>query len=216
MKKYFFIAVFFLTLFAACTKDVPDAAACFSVDVTETTDSTHLFMFHNCSEEFQSLRWDFGDGNFSEDENPAHIYNAHGSFTVRMTAMNDEGETSSAQAAVVVGYYEIEKIVFRKTWASFAPPKFVAVNYSFFPVYDTLFSLADLPLTVLPDANSTFTLQEQSTPLLYAETDYTGNGGDRIFDLTISSVIDRKADVDVMFPPADTAKFTLYFRIVAQ
>ncbi|WP_410507017.1 PKD domain-containing protein [Methanosarcina hadiensis] len=38
-----------------------------------------------------SWKWSFGDGNNSEDQNPAHIYNTPGNYTVALTATNEGG-----------------------------------------------------------------------------------------------------------------------------
>jgi gliding motility-associated-like protein len=35
--------------------------------------------------DFTTISWDFGDGNFSDEENPAHIYSRVGTYTVKQT-----------------------------------------------------------------------------------------------------------------------------------
>lgn len=49
-----------------------------------------------------SYAWDFGDGGSSTVANPAHSYAAAGSFTVRLTISDPEGESSTATAIVSV------------------------------------------------------------------------------------------------------------------
>ncbi|MGY8987675.1 MAG: PKD domain-containing protein [Flavobacteriales bacterium] len=41
--------------------------------------------FNNLSSNFESVLWDFGDGQISTDENPLHIYAASGNYTVTLT-----------------------------------------------------------------------------------------------------------------------------------
>lgn len=42
-----------------------------------------------------SWKWDFGDGNFSDQENPQHIYTATGNFNVSLRAVNNFGCVTS-------------------------------------------------------------------------------------------------------------------------
>jgi hypothetical protein len=35
--------------------------------------------------------WDFGDGNFSPDQNPTHTYHSSGTFTVKLRTISDAG-----------------------------------------------------------------------------------------------------------------------------
>ena len=42
-------------------------------------------------------RWDFGDGNTSNERNPSHTYGRAGNFRVTLTASNDVGSTSTSR-----------------------------------------------------------------------------------------------------------------------
>jgi gliding motility-associated-like protein len=42
-----------------------------------------------------SWKWDFGDGNFSDEENPQHVYNSTGNFNVSLRAVNNFGCVTS-------------------------------------------------------------------------------------------------------------------------
>ena len=42
-----------------------------------------------------SWKWDFGDGNFSDEENPGHIYKSTGNFNVSLRAVNNFGCVTS-------------------------------------------------------------------------------------------------------------------------
>ena len=49
--------------------------------------------FSNLSaNQIDSYSWDFGDGNTSTDENPSHVYESSGSYTVSLTATGPYGE----------------------------------------------------------------------------------------------------------------------------
>ena len=47
------------------------------------------FSFENSSSNFDSCRWDFGDGNTSADINPVHEYDTTGIFYVQLICFND-------------------------------------------------------------------------------------------------------------------------------
>ena len=48
--------------------------------------------FTNLTIDANSYEWDFGDGNSSSDENPTHLYEMAGDYTVILTAENECGE----------------------------------------------------------------------------------------------------------------------------
>ncbi len=47
-------------------------------------------------------QWDFGDGNTSAEQNPVHIYNANGSYTVSLTATNNYGSGTESKVDYIV------------------------------------------------------------------------------------------------------------------
>jgi PKD repeat protein len=44
-----------------------------------------------------SRQWDFGDGLTSTDENPVHVYEKPGKYTVTLTVTNDAGSDTAVQ-----------------------------------------------------------------------------------------------------------------------
>jgi len=92
----FFAIILMLTLFATPTNansinaeigevlsERTTTTACFSV-----ANNGHALgektIFVNESVDANTFFWDFGDGNFSTDENPSHLYQTDGTFTVRL------------------------------------------------------------------------------------------------------------------------------------
>ncbi|MBT7994768.1 MAG: PKD domain-containing protein [Bacteroidetes bacterium] len=53
--------------------------------------------FKNNSAHARKYRWDFGDGNSSEMENPTHTYSSNGSYTVKLVISNSCGSDSVYQ-----------------------------------------------------------------------------------------------------------------------
>src|SRR5436190_13467920 len=106
MKSIVYLTILAAIVFASCHKEdeTPTPSACFMVDKTGSTDPTHNFIFTNCSDNFSSASWDFGDGHSSEDFNPSHRFNAIGEYTVTMTAHNSNGLTSTNTRAITIGH----------------------------------------------------------------------------------------------------------------
>jgi PKD repeat protein len=47
--------------------------------------------FSNLSSNYESVVWDFGDGVTSFDENPTHVYNSSGAYTISLSALTNGG-----------------------------------------------------------------------------------------------------------------------------
>ena len=70
--------------------------------------------FTNSSDNATTYNWDFGDGTFSTDENPTHIYTATGSFIVQLTITNC-GKTSVKSENVVINTLNNSEFNLEKT-----------------------------------------------------------------------------------------------------
>ncbi|MGK7390082.1 MAG: PKD domain-containing protein [Candidatus Cyclobacteriaceae bacterium M2_1C_046] len=66
----------------------PDASFTYVADAREVT-------FTNTSTDATSYSWDFGDGNTSTEENPVHVYDSYGTYTVVLTATGPGGTDAS-------------------------------------------------------------------------------------------------------------------------
>lgn len=92
--------ILFSFFIVSCTKEEEEPVAGFtmsktSVDVDETVE------FTNNSENAVTYLWDFGDGNTSTDEHPAHSYSSGGNFTITLTATGDGGKDTYTQTIEV-------------------------------------------------------------------------------------------------------------------
>jgi gliding motility-associated-like protein len=55
-----------------------------------------------------SWLWDFGDGKISTQQNPAHVYNASGDYTVKLTVINNLGCTPSSTTRAIHVFKSID------------------------------------------------------------------------------------------------------------
>jgi hypothetical protein len=73
-----------------------------------------VFEFENTSVsesgEISSVQWSFGDGDFSDEENPTHVFESEGIYEVQLTVGNDfECEDSLMKIIEIFPDYEINK-----------------------------------------------------------------------------------------------------------
>ena len=105
MKSILIIAMIaMIGMFTACEDDEKKAAdpfASFQYEVSK--DNALKVSFTNTSENAESYKWDFGDGETSTEENPVHEYSEEGSYDVVLTATNADGVSTDVTNTVQVG-----------------------------------------------------------------------------------------------------------------
>jgi gliding motility-associated-like protein len=76
--------------------------------------------------------WDFGDFTSSTEQNPTHIYNKTGKFTVRLTVTNDQGCTATMVADSLITSVAMPDANFsaNRFVANFGDPSFIFTNTS--------------------------------------------------------------------------------------
>ena len=84
----------------------------FSADVTSgSPDLAVQFTDHSTVTDIQSWLWEFGDGETSAEQNPAHTYSQEGSFTVRLTVTTSEG-TNTAEKTNYIRVTHLPSVAF--------------------------------------------------------------------------------------------------------
>ena len=111
MKKvlYFLAAAVFAVAMAACTKpadngktdDNTPAAASPKADFDYAVDGLKV-TFTNKSTNATAYKWDFGDDETSKEASPEHTYASGGSYSVKLTAANADGDVSSKEVRIDV------------------------------------------------------------------------------------------------------------------
>ncbi len=105
MKKSFIFAsliAMVAMLAVSCQKELPTARFDYSVDGLTVT-------FQNMSKDADAFAWEFGDGEKSTEKDPVHTYAEAGTYSVKLTAKNKDGEKSVTQDVVLAeGAFSIE------------------------------------------------------------------------------------------------------------
>jgi hypothetical protein len=87
------------------------------IDFYQDNDSVS---FTNLSTNYESVLWNFGDGNTSFDENPTHVYTTSGNYTITLSALTNGGcllDTSSVTISVSVST-DIKELTSKKVLIS--------------------------------------------------------------------------------------------------
>lgn len=111
MKKLYLLGVC-LILILSCSKDATtiidldpdegaDLIACFEVNST-TLNVGEMLEISNCSEGASTYLFDFGNGETSEQANPAISFETGGSYTITLTVTNEDQETKTKTKTVNV------------------------------------------------------------------------------------------------------------------
>ena len=113
------LTAFAIILLAGCKKDdgPPPATASFDFDATTTVvgQAPLNVQFTNESENATTFAWDFGDGNTSTEESPAHTYANGGDYEVSLTVTNSAGveavdETTITLASPLAGIWVLDSL----------------------------------------------------------------------------------------------------------
>lgn len=105
------------TAIISCKKDKLETIAGFSFKV-DAADYKKV-VFTNASQNYDSVSWDFGDGNTSTEINPEHIYATTGAYTVKLSVTGEGGTDVLSQVVTISDPdAELTKLVgnVSKTW----------------------------------------------------------------------------------------------------
>ncbi|WP_298345660.1 PKD domain-containing protein [uncultured Algibacter sp.] len=101
---------------------------------------------NNSTGDYTNVSWDFGDGNFSSEENPTHTYINEGTYTVIQTVTYPFGCVYTKQITIVIekGYSLIMPNAFTPNGDNlndYFTPESIALNSITLNIYDTWGSL---------------------------------------------------------------------------
>lgn len=87
-----------LMVVISCNR-LPDPA--FTISPEEDPEAGDTLLFLNETRNAHEFLWEFGDGNTSRLEQPAHVYQEAGIFRVKLTAFNDAGDNTLEEPVTI-------------------------------------------------------------------------------------------------------------------
>ncbi len=88
--------------FSSCKDDDPLADPISSFQYAVSIENFLEVTFSNFSQDASIYEWNFGDGNTSSDENPVHTFASAGTYTVVLTASNEDNVSASFSQVLVL------------------------------------------------------------------------------------------------------------------
>jgi PKD repeat protein len=133
MKTLKLFCLLLPVIMLSCEK-IPVAS--FHADTNSPEVGQEVF-FVNDSQNSQAFEWDFGDGYFSEAANPSHIYNATGTFVVKLTSYSDNGSEDEASMTIQVLVPTLLVIEVREYYDKYIVPDASVILYPTLPDWDS-------------------------------------------------------------------------------
>jgi hypothetical protein len=78
------------------------AFSCFPINSTTSDDVTFIDASTDEDGTIDSWNWSFGDGKFSEEQNPIHRYSEAGEYTISLKVTDNDGDQDTETLAIVV------------------------------------------------------------------------------------------------------------------
>ena len=151
----------------------------FSGEPTSGTKDLRV-QFTNNSQNYNSLIWDFGDGNSSTDTNPIHTYNTIGSYDVSLSATGDGGtETNSLTGYINVSDIQTPAFIIDSKYTSATSGSTVSVDWNIVGATNVaaaqaIISWDNTKITLSLTESGDF-LEGNTPPLLVSEESDNGN-----------------------------------------
>ena len=100
MKQVFFLFALVATIsFASCMKMNP--VGCIAASTLTTGKVGASLTFTSCSTDAHHEEWDFGDAATATGTTVTHAYSKAGTFTVKLTALNEAKTKSDSKTATI-------------------------------------------------------------------------------------------------------------------
>jgi len=161
-----------------------------------------------------TFAWDFGDGNTSTDQNPTHIFEEFGEFTIKLTVSSLFGSSATDSVTVnVITPSEFElninagsQVTVDNNGKSFIGENDARVTFTSSNAYSNN-SLANPPLFLteryadnfsysIPVQNGVFTVKTYHNELWFGKNGRVGRANQRVFDIYIEGEL-VKANFDL-------------------
>lgn len=92
--------------------DDPDKDPIASFNVTPNIINVwDTILFENTSQHAEIFEWDFGDGNFSAEKNPTHLYTEEGIYTVTLlVSKGEQSDEATEEVSIIIPIWNIHTI----------------------------------------------------------------------------------------------------------
>ncbi|MCK4990401.1 MAG: PKD domain-containing protein, partial [Bacteroidales bacterium] len=129
-----------LLIIGACEKDepIPLPDVKFSADRTIAGDGETILFIDRTQNEPTSWLWSFGDGNTSTDQEPSHVYNSAGTYTVELAATNETGTSSLIKPDYITINLKDERDVNSYKTVEIGNQVWMAENLKYLPVVNQI------------------------------------------------------------------------------
>jgi len=97
LKQLSFAILALILMISSCKKP-PEASFTHSSDSYEAWDTVN---FTSTSTDATGADWDFGDGGTSSEDAPFNIYEEAGTYSVKLTATNDDGSDEASESVTI-------------------------------------------------------------------------------------------------------------------
>jgi PKD repeat protein len=122
MRNLFLLALVLLSFMTGCAREsepsyTPPPAADFATSAEEGTAPLEVTFTDLSTGDVTRWHWDFGDGQFSNESEPAHTYTAAGDYTVSLAVMGLDGSDVETKiecirvSGGVIGWEEAESYI---------------------------------------------------------------------------------------------------------
>ena len=108
MKKLVYLVGACVVLLSSCKKDA-DIDSCMSSDESSVLVG-EVVQFTNCTEEYLTKEWDFGDGGNTTVNNPTHKFEEAGEYDVVLYVTNEDGSFDESTLKITVDELRLTKI----------------------------------------------------------------------------------------------------------
>jgi len=103
--KFRLLFLVFATLFTAC-KDNDDIETLAAFDLPESSAKGTTVSFQNKSKNATRYAWNFGDGSMEQEDNPSHVYNSTGVYSIKLKAFGTV-KNDSITKTIMINPYDI-------------------------------------------------------------------------------------------------------------
>ena len=158
MKKHLLLLTVFAVLCACKEQNTPtytggDKQKQVSISFTYQLTAPFTYAFTNTSSGAESYKWDFGDGNFSYEDNVTHKYAATGTYTVTLTGTangtkyDNRQKITVKQPEIYVAGYTLYKVPYENKYYKVVckDDDWFGTDWGFTTTYTPLLDKTDLP-----------------------------------------------------------------------